>query len=272
MASFDEHVSTLVELGLSPSQAKVCLVLAKSKTLTAHTINKISGIPRSDVYRVLGELEKAGIVEKIISKPEKFHAISIEECVSTLLQERFRKTQQLQKDGLKLTQYFFREKAALEEEDEKFGFVLITGKNAVYSKTEKLFRSTQQNICFVGLKRRTLVWLSSCLPSLEEALKRNVDCKMIMQKPEKSLHKTLKTLQKYPNFSLRMVLEQPKTAFSVWDQKEILMSTSVLDSSAPLPILWSNNKSMVDLCQEYFECIWQKAEKQISTFDQTVLI
>jgi sugar-specific transcriptional regulator TrmB len=260
VASFEEHVSTLVELGLSPSQAKVCLVLAKSKNLTAHTINKFSGIPRSDVYRVLAELENAGLVEKIISKPEKFHAVSIEECVSTLLQKRFQKTQQLQKDGLKLTQYFVREKTALEEQDEKLGFVIITGKSAVYGKTEKLFKSTQHSICFLGLRRRTLVWLSSCLPSLEGVIKRNVECRLIMQKPERNLYKPLRNLLKYPNFSLRIVLEQPKTAFSVWDQKEILMSTSAIDSSAPLPILWSNNKSMVDLCQGYFECMWMKAE------------
>jgi sugar-specific transcriptional regulator TrmB len=64
MDSPDEHVSTIVELGLSPSQARVYLVLVESKNLTAQTIHTISGVARLDVYRVLGELEEAELVEE----------------------------------------------------------------------------------------------------------------------------------------------------------------------------------------------------------------
>jgi sugar-specific transcriptional regulator TrmB len=256
----DEHVSTLVELGLSQSQATVYLALVKSKDLTAQTIHTISGVARPDVYRVLGELEDAGLVEKIISKPEKFHAISAKECVSTLLQRRIRKTQQLKKEALKLVQAL-REKTAHEEPDDKCGLILISGRDAVYAKTEKMMKSAQERICFLGLTRRMLAWLPKCSSSLEEALARKVDCRMIMPKPKKDLWEPLKSLEKHPNFDLRLIPGSPKTAFSVWDRKEILMTTSATDTATPAPVLWSNNKSIVNLCQDHFECQWRKAEK-----------
>ena len=77
MADSDEYVSTLTELGLSVSQAKVYLSLAKSRSLKAPEISLISGITRPDVYRILVELEKVGFIERKISKPVRFQAVPV---------------------------------------------------------------------------------------------------------------------------------------------------------------------------------------------------
>jgi sugar-specific transcriptional regulator TrmB len=262
MSASDEHVSTLVGLGLSPSQARVYLALVKQRNLTAQTISAISGVARPDVYRVLGELEEAGLVEKTISKPENFHAVPVEECVSTLLQRRIRKTGKLQKEALKLAQAF-REKTASEEPREEFEFVLIPEGDAVYIKAEKTIRNTQECICFLGLTRRTLSWLSKYLPDLQEALARKVVCRMILPDlgESEAFRETIKILRRYPDFALRLIPGSPKTAFSVWDRKEILVTTSTIDSPTPAATLWSNNKSIVDLCQEFFDCLWRKADE-----------
>jgi sugar-specific transcriptional regulator TrmB len=109
----------------------------KSKDLTASGIHNACGVARPDVDRVLGELEKAGLVEKIISRPENFQAISVEECVSTLLQRRITKTLALQKKALKLSQTL-EGKTGHEVSCEKFGFSLIEGKDAVYAKAGRM--------------------------------------------------------------------------------------------------------------------------------------
>jgi hypothetical protein len=106
-----------------------------------------------------------------------------------------------------------------------------------------------------------VAWLSNSLPSMEEALARNVEVKMIMPKPKEDLWEPIKRLGKHPNFDLRLILEHPETGFSIWDQKEILMTASAIDSSTPAPTLWSNNMSIVSLCQGHFECLRLKAEK-----------
>ena len=259
--SSDENVSVLSELGLSISQAKVYLSLAKSRNLKAREISQISGISRPDVYRVLTQLEKAGLVEKTISKPEQFHAIPIEKCVSNLLQRRMVKTSELQQKALSLTQDLKRN-ALNEELTENFQFMLINNRDAVYAKAEKMVRSVQEIICFLALSRRLIAWVSNYLPILEEALTRKVDFRIIMPKPKnKDFGEPLEALMKYPNCVLRLTSVSPSVGFSVWDHKELLLSTSAIDTPFPYPTLWSNNKSIVDLSQDYFDLVWQKAQK-----------
>jgi hypothetical protein len=68
-------------------------------------------------------------------------------------------------------------------------------------------------------------------------------------------------LMKYPDFALRLIPESPNVVFCVWDRKEIFLSTSANDTPFPHPTLWSNNKCIVDLAQDYFDLIWQQAQK-----------
>ncbi|HYA78165.1 MAG TPA: helix-turn-helix domain-containing protein [Verrucomicrobiae bacterium] len=256
----EKNVSTLIELGLSPSQARVYLSLLKSNNLTAETLNKISGVTRPDVYRVLNELEKAGLAEKIISKPERFHAIAAEDCVSTLLERKIVKTNQLKKNALKLIQVF-QDNNESGETEENFGFAFISEKSATFSKIKKMFRNSQKHICYLGMERRTPVFLSNCIPTLEEAFTREVECRMILPKSQNGLCETWKRLGKYSNFDLRLMPKRTETAFCVVDQNEILIATSALDLPPASPALWSNNHCIIDLCLEHFECLWLKAEK-----------
>jgi sugar-specific transcriptional regulator TrmB len=262
LKNFDEYVSTLYDLGLSISQAKVLLSLAKAKNLKAQEISSISGVSRPDVYRVLLQLEEAGLVEKTISKPEEFHSISIEKCVSILIQRRILKTAKLQQKALELTQNFER---GNENEDlsKEFQFVLIPNKEAVYTKAEKMIRSARKIICFMALRKRLTAWILNYSSIIEEALTRKVDFRIIMPKPEMnvSMGEPLEAIMKYPNFALRLISESPNVGFSVWDKKEMLLSTSEIDTPFPYPTLWSNNKSIVDLTQGYFDVLWQKAQK-----------
>jgi sugar-specific transcriptional regulator TrmB len=263
MNAEDEQVSVLVELGMTATQAKIYLSLAKSKSLTAHAIASSAKIARPDVYRILPMLEEAGFVERVIASPLEFHAISIEKCIASLMQKRIMKTAELQQKTLVLTKNFSR-KPENDEIDEKFEFLLIPNKEAIYAKAEKMIRNSQEHICFLGLQKRMRSWLSSYLPHLKAALARNVDCRMIMQKTENvDLDGTLKILGKYSNFHVRWISKEPEAGFSVWDKKEVLISTSTIDTMFPFPTLWSSNKAIVALSQNYFEFLWQKAEDDL---------
>ena len=258
----EEYICTLSELGLSISQAKVYLSLVKTRNLRAHEISQVSGISRPDVYRVLIQLEDAGLVEKTISKPEEFHAISVEQCVSKLMQKRIKKTLELQQKSETLVQNFKR-KIENDEIAEKFQFMLIANRDGVYAKAAKMIRSLQETFCALLPRRRLIAWVSIYSPILEEALTRKVDFRIIMPKPDVNEHfgEPFEVLMKHPNFNLRFISGFPNVVFTVWDQKETLISTSAVDTPFPQPTLWSNNQSVVDLSQDYFDLIWQKAQK-----------
>jgi len=67
--TFEKGILILTELGLSAIQAKVYLALAQSTESTATVVADISGVARPDVYRVLAQLEKMGLVQTIVANP-----------------------------------------------------------------------------------------------------------------------------------------------------------------------------------------------------------
>jgi sugar-specific transcriptional regulator TrmB len=78
----------LVDLGLSPLQAKVYIALLQSDLRKATAINKKTKIARQEVYRLVEELETKGMATKTITKPTQFYPTTLPETLSILIEER----------------------------------------------------------------------------------------------------------------------------------------------------------------------------------------
>lgn len=262
MYNLTEDISTLHELGLTITQAKVYLTLAKAGKLTVHEVSNLSGVARPHAYHAMEELEASGLVIRVIDHPGRFLAIPLEECTSTLLQKRMEETAKL-RSQTKLLKQHFKTNLALESSDSTLQFTLISKRHAIYAKAEEMLQNVQERIDFLCLTRRMLAWLSNSLSTVDEVLARKVVFRVIMPRPDpnKDIWKPIKILDDYSNFTLRLIPDEPKFGFSVWDGKEILMTTSPVDSSNPATTLWSNNRGLVDLCEEHFCCLWKKAKK-----------
>ena len=91
------NINTLIQLGFSPNQAKVYLALTKmGKESSAKEIWKHSGVAREEVYRKLRELEELGAIERILTKPYKFRASSLENVANAFLHKKAEKLSELQ--------------------------------------------------------------------------------------------------------------------------------------------------------------------------------
>jgi sugar-specific transcriptional regulator TrmB len=260
----EEQILTLTELGLSTTQAKIYLALVKTKNLTAQAISTLSTVSRPDVYRVLNQLQDLGLVERIIAKPEEFQAINIEEGVSILLQQRINKTRELQKRSLKLVQSVTQklESSEATEEGGRREFVFIPSKSSAYARSERLLNDIKESIYFVGLTKSMSAWLAQYSTEMEKALSRGIDCRMILPaSPANSkFWAPFEKIRKYPNFAVRSMTWAPTAGFSIWDKKEILITTASAEAPFNAATLWSNNKGLIELCADYFECLWQKTK------------
>jgi sugar-specific transcriptional regulator TrmB len=256
MTSTDEDISILNELGLTFSQAKIYLSLAKTNSLTAQEIAAISKVSRPDVYRILTQLQETGLTQKIISKPVEFQAIPIDECITTLMNNRIQKTTELKHKAKKLI-LNFKQQEIHEQSHEKNQFVLLPHKRGVHANAEKMLHNVQNCVCFLIEPRRFFSWAASYMSLFQEVLLRKVDCRLITsQFDEKSYSEQLKTLMQHSNFTLKIIPELPKAIFSLWDKKTALIVTSHIGSQSQTPTLWSNNNNIVSLCQDYFEHLW----------------
>jgi len=92
----------LLQLGLTNSQAKVYLNMTKLGTGKAKAIWQLSGVARQDLYRILLDLQKAGLVERVIAAPNEFRAIPLAEGISILIERKRKSLTDLQSEAKRI--------------------------------------------------------------------------------------------------------------------------------------------------------------------------
>ncbi|MFB3888028.1 MAG: TrmB family transcriptional regulator [Candidatus Bathyarchaeia archaeon] len=263
MSHSEEDITTLTDFGLSASQAKVYLSLLKSTDLTAHALSEICNIVRPDVYRILVQLEELGLVQRTIDKPAKFRSVSVEKEISCLMQRRVKKEEELRRKSQALIDKYKNVQKRCYQNKEEAEYLLIPGKENQYATSEETVSRSKNSICVLGTYRRVSAWLNETLPTLEKAMSRKVTFRMILPKSEEPScnSEPLRTLSKHPAFHLRYVSVSPAAVVGTCDREKVMISNSSDDALGTSPALWSTNKSLVGLVQDYFECLWANAEE-----------
>jgi sugar-specific transcriptional regulator TrmB len=76
----DDAISALQRLGLSKYEAAVFIALQKLGTGTASEVDRITEVPRSQVYGAADRLEELGLVEVQQSTPIQYRSIGLDEA------------------------------------------------------------------------------------------------------------------------------------------------------------------------------------------------
>jgi sugar-specific transcriptional regulator TrmB len=254
----DEEVQTLTCLGLTLCQARVYLALARSGMSTAKTISKVSKVTREDIYRIMPTLQKLGLVEKVITKPAKFKATSIQDAVSILLEHRTKEHSELHAKTKKLLQNFKENNAKTTILEEEPQFVLIPKKEALHQRRMKATQNAQTSIDVVTSWKRFQRAMISYAETLKKAVERGVKIRVVLEKPEgkNSLPEAIQASKKNPSVIVRCIPAHPTAVVMVYDRKEVFIITSPTARLTESPALWSNNPSLVELAQNYFETLW----------------
>jgi len=257
LTSREEDVEALTSLGLTNGQAKVYLALVCIGTSTIRTVARASETPRQHVYKIILSLQNLGLVEKIISTPNKYRATPIQQGLYILLE---RKRQQITEARAKTTRLLKRYKeknGAPQIQKEETDIVLFSGKEKIYAVTKEAIKRTQKNhkaICPWSFMRRANF---NDIEAYTKAIERGVKYQVIIDKPEnkKTLSEITGFLKKHPNYEIRYVQPFNSIKLQIADDKE--MHLWILDTFGQT--IWSNNKFLVQLAQGYFESLWNRA-------------
>jgi sugar-specific transcriptional regulator TrmB len=217
---------TFIRLGLTSNEAKVYLTLFRLGTSTAKTISKHSGVARPDVYRVTKKLQKLGLVEKIISTPHKFRAISIHDAFAILMERRKKATSEVEATTREILNKFKNNNARTVLMENKTRFSLFSEQVAV-RRQEKAFNTTERNFDMVTSWRNPHAVIFIDMEGIIEALQRGSEIRVIIDKPdeEKLLSDALKQLKKYSNFKIRYIINAPKAFISIYDKEKAWVCT-----------------------------------------------
>ena len=275
MSSTNKGIDVLQGLGLTMCQAKIYLSLCRFGCLDAKTISKDTHIARQDVYRVIADLEKSRLVEKVISRPTKFRAIPLKKGISFLLKQKQKELGIIASQTKSLVNQFNRSNEQLLTE--KAEFVWVPSKEAVLYKIQEAIENAQSSINLVSSYER-ISKISMFSEALEGAWSRSVKCRIIIDKPEKSRasDEILNFLSKDAGSKVRFLPSPPETVMTIYDRKEILIFTDPNARLSESPALWSSNLSLISGMQNYFTILWTTAleeptyhtdDEQAITFD-----
>jgi len=254
-----KDAQTLTALGLTNSQAKVFLALAKLGNATAKEISTVTLVARQEVYRVLVELQKLGLVEKIVSVPTMFRAISTDDAFSILMERRKSETSELQATIDEMVKKFKSGNAQVAlEEEAKFSLV---PEQATVRAEKKTLETVQRSFDVITSWRNPHSVIFADEKGMVEALRRGIEIRVIIEKPheEKQLSNIVKRLKKFPTFKIRYLLNAPKALVSMYDKEEAWVGTCTNPGVEECPVLRTDNPCLLSILQDYFEMLWLAA-------------
>ena len=261
-----DEVHVLTDLGLTLRQAKVYAALLNSGNSTVKMISQISRIARPDIYRTTSELQKLGLIEKIIDFPIRFKATPIKEGITILLNRKIQEINQIRQEAKIILKIYREKKENIEVQDDPNQFVLIPEKRSLILGLKKAIDNAQTRIDVVCPKQAFPRGLLTLAERYEKAMRRGVTIRWIIEKPsDKILSEIMPIYQKYPLFRYRIVEKSPQTRFGLFDKKEVFIATNPIKCALESSALWTNNPSILRIVCDYFEILWITAIEKSST-------
>jgi sugar-specific transcriptional regulator TrmB len=226
----------------------------------AKNLVKISKVSRQDVYRVLNELFEIGLIEKRLTAPTEFKAISIESCLGLLLERRTKKTDEIRKKA-NVTFENLRKKTTKIQSDEMSHLVLVPENEPILYKANDLIKSAKESVIFISPSRKVLTWLLNHPTLLKETLDTNVRLRFVTDHPENTdaLEQIMKVLRERPFFEIRFLPLPPRVSFGVFDNKKLILELSATSEYLESKAIISDNSGLIELALNYFENKWNQS-------------
>jgi sugar-specific transcriptional regulator TrmB len=255
------NISTFVNLGLTPNQAKIYLALTNLGKANAKQIWKSSGVSREEVYRKLTELQKMGFVETNLSKPKMFTSLLPKDTIKILLHRKAEEISNLQYESEKFLKQIEKEQK-LENTTKEYETIVVPKKHAHIEKARQELLKLEKSLDCILSWNKCSGWFSIHNEIFKQLLKKNVLIRWVVEKDNAS--NFLKKIENMPNnhfFKVKFIKNSPESCLGIYDKKVILLDTSAISGFIETPMLWLNNPSLVVLAQSYFDKMWNNSKK-----------
>lgn len=256
----NEEVKALTGLGLTFLQAKVYLTLVRTCNGTIKMVAEKTGIARQEAQRVTAELQEIGLVEKILAKPTEYRPIHLKEAIMFLLERREKISLELKERANILLQNFANDQNRSPKEGSETQFVIICGKEAIIRKSKRILNRTKKSCEIINGLWKNVGYAGSLFEKESiKMLKRNVKIRIVAEKlPDPQVaQKIYKHYAPDSNFQIRFISPTPSVMLGIYDEKELLVSTSSEKLIGDSPMLWTNSPALVVAVQAYFDKLWE---------------
>ncbi len=261
MIAAEDDILLLTKIGFTRTQAKVYLTLVSTGENDAKILSKRAQVPRQAAYRTLNELQEKGLVERIISLPQVYKAIPIQNALAIMVSAKANEyAEVIQKSQDILSKLEVKEDTT---RDEEYKISIVEGKETIVSKTKNAHDSAQHTIdCCTTFQRWTQMG-DEIAENLKKALKRGVKYRTVLQVNDTKIHfsKTMLKIMANPDFQVRLTRNPLRVNVVIFDDKEASVSFYPSKALTESPMIWTNHPSFLIGFHDHFEKLWATASQ-----------
>lgn len=258
MLTNKKDIQILVDLGLTVLQAKVYITLLQIGRAKVRMISESSKISRPDIYRIIPRLQQLGLIEKQVTNPVMFEAVSPKIVINSLLKHKKMDFNELESKSKRLIPHLEKTKKRKTFKDKDF-FVIVPSHETLISRLNQEIKKTKNTIEIVTTCKR-LQYACYCFSeSLNEVWKHNVKCRVLIEKPSMDQKAMFRKCYPKPWADIRFLSGKPSTVVAIFDNSEVFIITRSNTALKESPALWSNNEGILSITRNYLEALWKDA-------------
>jgi len=260
LSGIDEHVETLVKLGLTSLQARIYLTVLTLQKANVAKISNTAEIARPDVYRVLPTLEKLGLVRKILATPIIYEPTPLKDACTLLLQKKKEEYSEASERSLTLIKEFNEQTQIVIGESGTEHFSIINSRELLLEKFRAADIATEKSVDLISDWQTIRGLLLGVTEASEQAMGRGVKMRLITDK-ESFDRRAQARRKKNPLLEVRYLDGPVPVRAGIYDGKLANMRVRTKEDSEMTPSLWSDNPDFIKVMVGYFECLWEKAKQ-----------
>lgn len=252
----------LIDFGLTDRQLEIYLFLAKVGSYTASHLSIASNIHRTEVYQILKELQKKGLVESTLEFPKRFTALPFERALDFLIKSKKDEVEYLEKDKDRLLS-LWKSIEVRKPETSSEKFMLLKGRDRIYSRISQMIEETDNEFWIIttalGISRLETVGL------IDAIVKRNVQFRILTSISSENMatvRRMRSAIETHPMLEVRhvefgvklfprIVIKDGEEAILFITHKEDRSITRREDTG-----LWTDCRPFINTLAAFFEKIW----------------
>jgi len=240
----------LRQLGLSPNEIKVYLLLLNSGSLTAKEISEYAEVPFSKIYIILRNLERKGWVESVYDRPVKYIARAPAEAVRYATENMEKRLENAAEYVANVLQPIYEERTQPVKPDV---WIFHGEKNISMKIIDLMTKARDELLMALHLKLETLInYYSDVMKEL--SYPSSVRMKILI--PESLVDE----MSIFKRFGVEIrCREEMYGGGVISDMREAII---LLDRGPSISTaIWSTHTSLIELAKMYFERLWEASKE-----------
>ena len=258
----------LVDFGLTKTQAKIYVTLVSLGVASASEVAALSKIRREEVYRIIPELEKRGIISRKLQTPRKFAVANPETAIEILTKTKLEAMRdEIDKVERKRTEIVSKLKAIeLPVKQNAASIEVISQRNQAHARLTEIAQNARKYLDIAAKLENLILVYSNRPKNVTDRIIKKVKMRIITESHGyEGLAKELVTASEANGNSVELrFVERLPFSLIIADDTEAMWGEGQ-PTTEDFPVFWANDPTQIAILKMSFENLWNEStDKRLS--------